>query len=69
MPFMNILEYKIKSRIDIESISDELAGLPAAIRVTEKAVIEVVFEESIDDKTRQRIDDVMTRLGAMPASG
>ena len=64
---MNILEYKIKSRIDIESISDELAGFPAAVRVTEQAIIEIAFRQPIDNETRQRVDDVMSRLGAEPA--
>ena len=62
-------EYKIKSRIDLESINDELAGFPAAVRVTEEAIIEIAFEKPIDEKIRQRIDCVMSRLGAEPTGG
>ena len=65
---MNVLNYKIISPGDIESISDELAGFNAAIRVTQAATIQVVFENEIDDDVKLRIDSVMTRLGTEPVA-
>jgi len=63
---MIVLRYKIKSPVDIESISDELAGFPAAVRVTEQGTIEVAFDDVVTDETHRRIDKVMSRLGAEP---
>ena len=68
MPATTRLKYKICSPIDIESINDEMAGFEASVRVTELATIEVCFDRVIDNKTRQRIDQIMRRLGASPAS-
>lgn len=63
---MNVLHYKIKSPIDIETLSDVMAGYYAAIRVTQTAIIEIVFDDEIADKTRQHIDGLMSGLGAEP---
>ena len=60
------LRYKINKAIDIESISDELAGFPAAVRVTEFGIIEVVFETSVSFDTRLRVTEVMLSYGARP---
>ncbi len=60
---MNTLKYKIESTFDIETISDELAGFCAAIRVTPKATVEIEFEQEVDEETAQRVNALLHPMG------
>ena len=61
---MPALPFKILRPIDIESICDELAGYPIAIRVTPQGMLEVEIDETLNPHTLVQIISILDRLGA-----
>lgn len=64
---MVVLRFKIKKRIDLESLSDAMAGIPAKIVVNELAEIVFEFDDELDDELYLHITEVMEQFGAARA--